>query len=194
MLALKTHRKPVISIERAQLRGFTLIEILIVVALIAILASIATPNLSGISANQALRNASSELMASIMNARSAAIKRGARVVIQPQSGSDWATGWLIYVDLNRNDIFDSATDELIDTSAALPANVTAPAANSTACTGTSSAPAALFRYDSAGFLAGGGGNGYVRLQAPTTGRERCLIVNLPGRPRTCEPGSSAAPC
>jgi type IV fimbrial biogenesis protein FimT len=173
--------------------GFTLIELLVIIALIGVLASLAAPNVREIAANQALRNASADLMASTMNARSAAIKRGSRVLIQPQSGSNWASGWVIYFDINRNDSFDSGTDELIDTLDALSSYVTAPTTASTACTGANTTPRALFAYEGTGFLVGAT-NGYVRFEAPLTARKRCMVVNLPGRAKLCEPGSPGSPC
>ena len=56
--------------------AFTLIEMMIVIALIAIVAGIAAPNLSMFTKNSALSGASEELLNTLGYAKSEAIKRG----------------------------------------------------------------------------------------------------------------------
>lgn len=74
--------------------GFTLVELLVVVAIVAILAGIAMPSFQGLIRSQRVKNASFELFASLMVARSEAIKRNADVTITPLSSS-WQDGWQI---------------------------------------------------------------------------------------------------
>ena len=96
--------------------GITLIELMVVVALVAILAAMAAPNLSDLFINNRLSTAANELVAALNTARSEAMKRGAVVTmrrcgsVDPETGcaaasgkgEDWGGGWFMFVDLNRD--------------------------------------------------------------------------------------------
>jgi type IV fimbrial biogenesis protein FimT len=73
----------------------TLIELMTVLSIIAILAAIALPNLSDAMATQRLRAAGTDLISSLLLARSEAIKRNAQVVVAPQAAGDWTAGWRV---------------------------------------------------------------------------------------------------
>jgi type IV fimbrial biogenesis protein FimT len=90
-------------IARARLRlrrpprtaGFTLIELMVVVAIIVILGAVAMPSLAGLVANQRARAASADLYAGLTLARSEAIKRNLPVSLVPVSSANWSAGWRI---------------------------------------------------------------------------------------------------
>lgn len=75
-------------------QGFTLVELITVIAIVAILAAVAIPSFRDIINSQRIKNASFELFASLMTARSEAIKRNANVTITAASGG-WEDGWQI---------------------------------------------------------------------------------------------------
>ena len=75
--------------------GFTLVELLTVLVMLAILAAIALPSLASAMAGQRLRAAGTDFMSSLLIARSEAIKRNAQVQVAPQDGTDWTTGWRV---------------------------------------------------------------------------------------------------
>ena len=106
--------------------GFTLLEMMITVAIAAALGAAAVPSLGTFVKNSAMRSHALELMGSIAMARSEAIKRGSRVIlcrtVNPNAATpvcggsdrDWASGWLVYVVEDADSDFDLGTDILID--------------------------------------------------------------------------------
>lgn len=86
-------RRPDFSRMRAG-AGFTIIEMMVAVTVLGILSVVALPSLQGLIANQRVRNVTTDLMASLMFARSEAIKRNAQINIVP-NGGDWSTGWTV---------------------------------------------------------------------------------------------------
>ena len=68
-------------------RGFTLVEVLVATAIIAILATIAVPNLAGWRAKQRFATAVSDIHEAIKVARSSAIKDNTTVVLLFQPAS-----------------------------------------------------------------------------------------------------------
>jgi type IV fimbrial biogenesis protein FimT len=94
--------------------GFTAIELAVVMAIIGVIAAIAMPDLSNLLVNQRLRAAGTDLMSSLIAARSEAIKRNGPVEIRPVSGSDWTQGWVVKA---------TASNVQIDKRNALGANV-----------------------------------------------------------------------
>jgi type IV fimbrial biogenesis protein FimT len=85
---------------RRPARGFTAIEMMVVVAIIAILTAFAAPYMSQMVRKQRLRTASFDVFSSLTLARSEAIKRNVSVTMAPVGG-DWAQGWTV-TDANGN--------------------------------------------------------------------------------------------
>ena len=83
------------SAPRRAARGFTLPEVLTVVAIVAILASMAAPAYTSMVASMRSRSLSSELYAALSRTRSEAIKRNAEVALVPAVASGWQYGWSI---------------------------------------------------------------------------------------------------
>lgn len=79
---------------RSMQRGFTLQELMIVVAMLAVILGLAVPNLSTFIINQRVRNAAFDLTSALLLARSEATKRNADVVIAQNAGG-WHQGWTI---------------------------------------------------------------------------------------------------
>jgi len=84
-------------------RGFTLMELMITVAVMAILLTAALPNFRTALQNNRLTAQANELITAMQFARSEALKRGFPVELCSSSdgavcGGDWNEGWLVYVD------------------------------------------------------------------------------------------------
>jgi type IV fimbrial biogenesis protein FimT len=80
-------------------RGFTVIELMMVVVILAIFAALAAPSMSDLLANAAIRGASSDFYASLAAARSEAIKRRTNATVAP-IGATWNTGWTVKIGTN----------------------------------------------------------------------------------------------
>ena len=78
-----------------RIRGFTIVELMVVIVIATLLAAVATPSLSTALTNQRLRNAATDLVSALMLARSEAIKRGVDVQVAPLSPGDWTSGWRV---------------------------------------------------------------------------------------------------
>jgi type IV fimbrial biogenesis protein FimT len=75
-------------------RGFTLIELVVVIAIVAILSAVAAPSFRNLIAAQRVRSAASAITESLWLARSEAIKRNASVSFT-LSSSTMSNGWQI---------------------------------------------------------------------------------------------------
>jgi type II secretion system protein H len=123
--------------------GFSLIELMVVIAIFAILLSIAIPNFIGKMPARRLESAAGDVNAALQRARMVAIKENTCVVIEFSSSSD---NYRIYAD-NGGDTPDNAcnktqdVDELTIKSRDLPAGVDL----------ISATPQSTIRFDGRGF-------------------------------------------
>ena len=99
-------------------KGLSLIELMIVLSIAAILATIGVPAFAGLLAESRITAKSNLLMAHIQYARHSAVKLQTQVVACPSvdqfhcSGNRWDQGWIIFVDRNNNRRPDTAADVL----------------------------------------------------------------------------------
>lgn len=110
---------------RTTQRGFSLIELTIVVALLAILAAMALPSFQGFIASNRLTADSNELLAALNLARSEAVRTQRRVIlcrvatsgglvtltassgcVTASDGAPWQ-GWAVFVDNDSDGAFDA---------------------------------------------------------------------------------------
>jgi type IV fimbrial biogenesis protein FimT len=75
-------------------RGLTLIELMVVVALLAIVAAVAAPDMRSFAAGMRIKSLANELTSDLLVARSEALKRNASVTVTP-NGSGWQAGWSV---------------------------------------------------------------------------------------------------
>lgn len=106
-----------------KIKGFTLVELVIVVSLVGILATFAVPSFNEMIANARLNSLASDLHSQLAVARSEAIKNNFPVTIcasidqQTCSGSnDWSTGWIIFSDYSGVYGIKDGVDQIIQVS------------------------------------------------------------------------------
>jgi tfp pilus assembly protein fimT len=93
--------------------GFTLIELMVVITIAAILLALAGPSFISAYRNARLNSYTNGMMAAINATRSEAMKRNVFALMQPKDGSDWNTGWIIFVDTDMNMQLDRSKDIVI---------------------------------------------------------------------------------
>src|SRR3989442_13839375 len=92
------------KVSKIQQRGFSMVEVVIVLTVVLILAGVAIPNIATAIANVRLRGAASDLSGLMQSARLVAVKNNATytVLFNPTSTLLGA-----YLDLNNNGSFDT---------------------------------------------------------------------------------------
>ena len=95
-------------------RGFTLVELLMVLCVATVLLMFAVPSFSRMMSSSKLTDASNALLSSMYRARSEAIKRNGRVALcKTVDGNTcvatggWEQGWIVFRDTNNNGVRDS---------------------------------------------------------------------------------------
>ncbi|MFO6421105.1 GspH/FimT family pseudopilin [Hylemonella sp. W303a] len=97
------------------MQGFTLVELMLALAIGALLASLAAPAYQRFLLQRGVQAAVDALVGDLRYARSEALMRSARVsVCSSRDGAaclttpDWAAGWIVFADANGDGVVDAA--------------------------------------------------------------------------------------
>jgi type IV fimbrial biogenesis protein FimT len=168
LLELKAREETMNNDHRIDIRqrGFTLVELLAVLTVFSIVLAVAAPSLSSFSSSQRLRGASTDLVTTLLAARSEAIKRNTEVTVSADvaSGSaNWGRGWTATaaggLQIDRKEVASGHIDG-------------------------SAAPAAIV-FDGSGriTIAGGASIQLRDGRGDTVVSPRCVSIDLSGRPQ-----------
>jgi type IV fimbrial biogenesis protein FimT len=168
--------------------GFTLIELMITIAIAAIVLGLAIPSFTSTIASNRLTTGANELVTALNFARSEAIKRGIQVTVRNKgASSQWESGWDVFVDINANETFNDngngtlcevGEDCLLRTYDALPTGNTLRTGASTYKDYAAYLPSGLSTVVAGDTftLCSGSGSG-------TAMPQRTITINATGRPR-----------
>lgn len=185
-----------------KLRGFTMVELLVVVAILAILTTVAAPSFVQQIRAASMTSGVNTFLSDMRYGRGEAVRRGGGVVMcrsdDPEAvaptcgsgsgpgGNGWVSGWIIFHDLNNNGSKD-ASEPLLRVQAPLTS------IDSILESGGGGGSSTKFLYTATGRMANtssatsltfGGGNF-------TATQQRVLCVNVGGRARIAGDGNSS---
>lgn len=156
--------------------GFSLVELIIALAILGTLLSISIPAFRSMGANQRVTSVAADLHAGLLLARAEAVKRNRSVRIRPGVGKTWSDGWLVP---------DPATPGA-DTNPLMQQSISA----SVKITGSASyfefSPSGRVKTDAAQITLDDGSSGYLLTVESTAGgsKKSCKSVGLNGRVRS----------
>jgi type IV fimbrial biogenesis protein FimT len=107
-----------------RVRGFTLIELMLILAVAGVLLSVAVPALQQFSNNSRQTGALNDFVSSMHIARNTAITSNARVTMCASAGGqnceavDWNDGWIVFTDQNSNGQVD-AGESIVNSSSGI---------------------------------------------------------------------------
>ncbi|MDD2879024.1 MAG: GspH/FimT family pseudopilin [Rhodoferax sp.] len=184
------------------LYGFSLIELLVVIGIVAVLAALAVPSFQGMIAASNLTSTTNDLIATFGRARSDAIRRGKRVTVcmsadsaQCTTTGDWSQGWIMF-----NDDDHSGASANVDTTDETITAISPALTNTIIIKTKGSMPYVSYGADGqAKLMNGGSGAGTIRVCSPSSAltndtRARDIKINWVGRVNIEKPAGVAATC
>lgn len=170
---------------RTSVRGFTLVELMVTIAIATILMLLATPGFIEFRRSSEVSEVASDFVASANIARANAMKQGRNTYLVPLDGSNWSSGWRVFADVNWDKAYTAGTDELVqETVAPKPTVAVTTPSGSTLTSG-------YLLFNGSGFTktkAGGFGTGKIVMA--NAYRSTTVNIDSVGRVRSCKTGST----
>jgi type IV fimbrial biogenesis protein FimT len=178
------------ALPRPRIGGFSMIELLVVLAVASVLLAIGAPGLRELIRTQQLKTATNDLFAAIGLARAQALARGDIVMLLPKGtgGADWRRGWTVFLDRD-GDRQPGPGDTVLAEHGPLAQDL------AVAFSFTSPAPPYYIAYNGAGRSCRDGNPAAARygtLSLFHGAGIRRIKINMLGRARSCNPARDAS--
>lgn len=172
--------------------GFSVIELLMVLTIIAVLGGLALPDMRDLIRTYQLNAATVDLFGAIDLARSQAISRGSRVQLVPlePGGTNWRLGWVVFVDDN-GDRRPGPGEEVIASHGPLPEEIVI------SFNFTSNKQPHYIAFNGSGRSCSDTSSMAARwgtLSLYQGGQIRRIRINMLGRARVCDPAKDSKGC
>lgn len=167
---------------------------MVTLALAAVLLTVAVPSFLAYQRNSELTSTANNFIAALNAARTEAMKRNLNAMVIPSNkDTDWSKGWTVFVDVDRNNTFDSGTDIVIFQQDAPLTYISLSGVGTAA-----ESPLSYIMYDASGFSktnTGGFGASTVQISrndasATDFAQIRRIKISSVGRVRVCTPKSA----
>ena len=169
----------------AAARGFTLLELLVSIAIVAVLVKVAVPALNPVIDSVKLSSATNVFVSGLILARSEAIKRNSRVALCKSldglsctEDGGWEQGWIVFHDANNNSLRENS-ESILRRTERLSSSLRL-TGNQNVARYVSFAPSGATKLIGGGFQAG---TLTVCRYSADGGMARQIILNAVGRPR-----------
>jgi len=163
------------AIQLKRETGITLIELMITIAIAAILISLAAPNMTASIQNNRMVTQVNELHASLNVARSEAVKRNASIsVCRSSNGTsctgNWEDGWVVFADSDADGSVD-AGEEVLQVHGAIAGNTDLAFSDT------------YITYINSGLASAGSASTFTLCDARGASDAKGLVIGTSGRPR-----------
>lgn len=177
---------------RRRALGLALLELMIVLAIVAVLMVVAAPDLRDMIRRYRLDAAVTDLFGAVGLTRSQAIARGSRVHLVPleAGGANWSSGWIVFVDAD-GDRRPGPAEEVIASHGPLAEGIV------TSFNFTSNKLPYYIAYNGAGRSCSYSSSMTARwgtLSLHQDGQIRRIRINMLGRARICNPETDTDSC
>jgi len=167
--------------------GFTLVELMVTLAVFAITVTFAIPNLREFIQNNRLISQINDVTSTLHLARSEAVKRKRTISICGSNNSStcntpsWEQGWIVFVDVDADGVLDAGVDELLRVGSALSGSNTLRIVSFTSTT--------LVQYNSQGAIDSSGS--FKICDTRGAANARAININTTGRARQATDDNSS---
>jgi len=119
--------------QQSPFSGFTLLELMIVLVVLAVALAVGTPSMQKLVHKNRLRTEAQRLLSAINMTRSEAVMRNSPVSMCPSTMASsgvaicsgvYADGWIVFANADRDRVVDADTDEVLRVFAGLPQGYT----------------------------------------------------------------------